>query len=234
MSLTYGFYNSANSDRLYNATQMSAIFDGIITDGIFAAIGTSLVVAASSGMVVNVGVGRAWFNSTWTDNDALLPLALDGADVVLDRFDVVVLEVNAAISSRVNSIKIVKGTAGSEPVYPTLVETDEVHQHPLAYISVKGGATAINQVDIINMVGSAITPFITGIIDTISIEGLSTLFTSEFESWFATVQNTLDGDAAGNLLNLINKLIIVDEDEPVDPTAQQVWCDVVSNSNILM
>ena len=30
MSVTYGFYNSKNRDRRYDAIQMSSIFDGII------------------------------------------------------------------------------------------------------------------------------------------------------------------------------------------------------------
>ena len=38
MSITSGFYNSYNGDRRYNAEQMSAIFDGIINDGVFSNI----------------------------------------------------------------------------------------------------------------------------------------------------------------------------------------------------
>ena len=31
---SYGFYNSVNGDRLYNAQQMSELFEGLITDGV--------------------------------------------------------------------------------------------------------------------------------------------------------------------------------------------------------
>ena len=41
MSVTSGFFNSLHGDRRYNAEQMSAIFDGIINDGVFANIGTA-------------------------------------------------------------------------------------------------------------------------------------------------------------------------------------------------
>ena len=34
MAFTCGFFNSENGDRKYNAEQMSAIFDGIIADGV--------------------------------------------------------------------------------------------------------------------------------------------------------------------------------------------------------
>ena len=39
MSVTYGFYNSINGDRKYNALEMSSIFDGIIVDGVYMSIG---------------------------------------------------------------------------------------------------------------------------------------------------------------------------------------------------
>lgn len=74
MSVTYGFYNSKDGDRRYDAIQMSSIFDGIIRDGILQHVGTAMMVKESEAMIVNVGIGRAWFNHTWTLNDALLPL----------------------------------------------------------------------------------------------------------------------------------------------------------------
>lgn len=70
MSVSYGFYNSMNGDRKYDATQMSSIFDGIINDGIYETIGDRFVVRTSGGMNVVVGTGRAWFNHTWTLNDS--------------------------------------------------------------------------------------------------------------------------------------------------------------------
>ena len=94
MSVTYGFYNSLNGDRKYNAEQISSIFDGLIVDGVFASIGTAFAVEAAGGLTVNVGIGRAWFNHTWTLNDSILPLTAPESEVLLDRIDAVVLEVN--------------------------------------------------------------------------------------------------------------------------------------------
>ena len=34
MAVTSGFFNSVNHDRLYDAEQLSSIFDGIIIDGV--------------------------------------------------------------------------------------------------------------------------------------------------------------------------------------------------------
>ena len=138
MSVTYGFYNSKNRDRRYDAIQMSSIFDGIIRDGVLQHFGTAMMVKESEGMMVNVGIGRAWFNHTWTLNDALLPLTLPLSEVILNRIDAVVLEVDARESVRANSIKIVKGTPASSPKNPTLVKTNDRWQYPLAYIRTDG------------------------------------------------------------------------------------------------
>ena len=50
MSVSSGFFNSLNGDRKYNAEQMSAIFDGLIIDGVFASIGTAFAVKAAGGL----------------------------------------------------------------------------------------------------------------------------------------------------------------------------------------
>ena len=88
---------------------MSSIFDGLIVDGIFSSIGTAFNVRAAGGLTVNIGIGRAWFNHTWTLNDSILPLEAPEAEVLLDRIDAVVIEVNAIESVRANSIKFVTG-----------------------------------------------------------------------------------------------------------------------------
>lgn len=100
MSVTYGFYNSLNGDRKYNAEQVSSLFDGLIIDGVFASVGTAFAVKATTGITVNVGIGKAWFNHTWTLNDSILPLEAPEAEVLLDRIDAVVLEVDATESVR--------------------------------------------------------------------------------------------------------------------------------------
>lgn len=87
MSVTFGFYNSKEGDRRYDAIQMSSIFDGIIQDGILQHVGTAMVVKESEAMIINVGVGRAWFNHTWTLNDALLPLVVPQSEILLNRYD---------------------------------------------------------------------------------------------------------------------------------------------------
>lgn len=172
MSVSSGFFNSLNGDRKYNAAQMSAIFDGLIIDGVFASIGTAFAVKAAGGLTVNVGVGKAWFDHTWTVNDSILPMTAPEAEVLLDRIDAVVLEVNGMESVRENTIKFVKGNPSSAPSRPTLTNEGNVHQYPLCYIYRKYGTAVINQADITPMVGTESTPFVTGILQTVSLDEL--------------------------------------------------------------
>jgi len=224
MAFTYGFYKSQNSDRKYTALQLSSIFDGIISDGVFATIGNALAVAPSTGMGVKVQSGRAWFNHTWSYNDTDYPISIDAAELVLNRIDAIVLEIDSSDAVRANSLKVVKGTPASTPVRPTLTNTEYVHQYALAYVTVTAGTTAITAAMIENNRGSVVTtcPFVTGVINTIDISTLvaqwqaqftawmvaqqgdfSTWSTTQralFDAWFATIQVELDENVAALLL----------------------------------
>ena len=199
MAVTYGFYNSLNHDRTYDAIQMSSIFDGIIKDGIFEAIGDQLEVSANSGMIITVGTGRAWFDHTWTLNDSLLPLEVEEAEIVLDRIDSVILEVNADIMTRANSIYILKGSASSSPVHPSLINTEDIHQYRLADIAVGAGATEITQANITNYIGTSDTPFITGVLETMDVDMLVAQWQDEYRQMTAA-----DHQAYTSSLNVIN------------------------------
>lgn len=172
MSFASGFFNSVDHDRLYDATDISRLFDGLIRDGIFASIGDCLVVKQSNKMNVTVGTGRAWFNHTWSYNDALYPVTIPPSEILMDRIDAIVLEINSVESVRANSIKLIKGTPASTPTKPALTNTKEVHQYPLAYVTVGKEVTSIRQADIENCVGTSACPFVTGILEVISIEQL--------------------------------------------------------------
>lgn len=234
MSVTYGFYNSLNGDRKYDAIQLSNLFDGLIIDGIFASIGTCFVVKADTGLNVNVGVGKAWFNKTWTSNDAILPMQAPISEVLLDRIDAVVIEVDTSEAVRANSIKFVQGIPSSSPVNPTLASGTTLNQYPICYIYRRASSTEITQSDITNMIGTESTPFVTGILQTISLDELLGQWEdeldrfveneqadllaeqavldqwiaseqSDFLAWFDQMKDQLSTDAAGNLQLQIDK-----------------------------
>lgn len=226
MAVTYGFYNSVNHDRVYDAVQVSSLFDGLISDGVYETIGDKLMVKPLSDNTVTVGTGRAWFDHTWTLNDALYPISLNSAGVVNPRYDAIVLEVDS--STRVNSIKALYGTEAVDPSKPALTNNDSVHQYPLAYIRRNAGSAAISQSDIENMVGTSACPFVIGIIEVMTIDDIVAQWSAqwddyltskgnqfnswlaesqlEFTTWFNELQNQLDDNQAANLQNQINDL----------------------------
>ena len=192
MSVTCGFYDSLNGDRKYYASDMSKIFDGLIIDGVFASIGDCFVVKATTGQTVNVGIGKAWFNHTWTLNDAILPMEAPDSEVLLNRIDAIVLEINATDSVRDNSIKFIQGEPASEPVRPTLTNDWNVHQYPLCYIYRAAGSTEITQAEITNMVGTDETPFVTGILQTISLDELLGQWRTQLDRFVANESADID------------------------------------------
>lgn len=197
MAITYGFYNSLGGDRKYNAAHISAIFNGIINDGVFMSVGDALMTTASEeeGMSVTVLTGRAWFDGTWTENDTALILNLEPSSLLLNRIDTVVLEVNAIEDVRANDIKVITGDPSTEPVPPTLIESELHNQYPLCHIYVGKGVTKIQQKDITITVGTSACPFVTGILETINTDPLLAQWTDEFNSkmveWATRFSNDL-------------------------------------------
>lgn len=170
MALTYGFYNSLNHDRVYDANDFGSIYDGVINDGVFMNIGTGFVVKANGSNTLKVGIGRAWFNGTWTYNDSILSMTAPPSDVLYKRMDALVIEVNK--TTRINDIRFVQGTPATNPVAPRLTKSTYVNQYPLCYITRYANTEIINQADVRNMVGTAECPWVTGILKTISMSEL--------------------------------------------------------------
>lgn len=203
MSVTSGFFNSINHDRRYGAESFARIFNGIINDGIFMNIGTALVPTANDTNQVFVGIGRAWFNSTWTENDSIYTITVPESDLVRPRIDALVLEVNTTDSVRQNSFKIIQGAPSSNPEKPTLTNADGVYQHALAYITRRANDEVVKSSDLNIRVGTEECPFITGILETISIDILFAKWqdeldkfvekeTSDLEAWFNATETDVD------------------------------------------
>lgn len=168
MTLTFGFYDSVTGDRVYNAEQISSIFDGIIEDGVYAELGDELQVFQNTGMDVKIGSGRAWFDHTWSMNDDWVGQTVDTAHAILNRIDIIFLEINSDTGVRANKLDYIAGTPATEPVPPTLTQTATTHQYPLAHIYVGAAVTEIFQANITNKVGYTETPYVTGILDRIA------------------------------------------------------------------
>lgn len=207
MAVTYGFYDSLNGDRKYNADQMDRIFQGLISDGIYQSVGETFVVSAATGMNVNVGRGRAWLINTWTFNDTfpLLQVAIPASHATLNRIDTVVIEVDK--TNRINTVKVITGTPNASPVAPTLTSTTLLKQAPLADVYVGAAVTSITAGNITNRVGVVGgTPFVTSIVTNVDPSTLFGQYQANFEAWFANLQNELNTSQASNLQNQIDQI----------------------------
>lgn len=226
--VTSGFFDSVNYDRVYNAEQFSSIFDGLISDGVYASQGNKFVVSAVENTnSVTIGSGRAWFNHTWTLNDANLTIQCYDPISPYDRTDAVILEIDTRKAVRKNSIKMIQGvsftaTGVNTPVNPPELQNgDGIYQYPLAYIRRNADDTVVIQDRITNMVGTDACPLVTGVVESVSIAdllaqseaefrsymlGFENTAETEFNTWFATIQSQLSGDVAANLQSQISNI----------------------------
>lgn len=225
MAITCGFFNSLEGDRKYDARQMGEMFDGLIMDGVFMSIGDALKTTPSSGMTVAVGTGRAWFLHTWTKNDSEYLIKVSAAESVLNRIDTIVLDVDNTEAVRSNTIKLIKGTPASNAKRPTLINTTDHKQIPLADILVPAGATTLTTTNITNIVGTSECPYVTGPLSTIQNDDILAAWQEEFDTWFEGVKGSLDEDTAGNLYNLIqqkvDKSFVLDSMNDVELTTEE-------------
>ena len=189
MAVTYGFFNSINGDRTYNADQISNYFLKLISNGVFATPSNAMQVVAGTGLNVNVSAGWGFINCKWINNDALYSLQLDAADIVLDRIDRIVLHLDNSTATRSISIQVSKGTPGSTPLPPALVRSGDVYELSLAKIYVAANATAITQADITDeRADTSVCGYVTGLIDQIDTTNLFAQFTAAFNAWFDDVK----------------------------------------------
>lgn len=204
MGLTSGFFNSLNGDRKYNAEQLSSIFDGVITDGVYASIGSAFMVNATTGNAITVGTGRAWINHVWVSNDTILPITASESDVTKNRYDAVVIEVDRSDSVRAGSIKIINGEGSSgTPLRPTLTNTDTTRQFPIAYIYRPAGSTAITQDNITYNVGTAECPYVASPLKGHNIENIVAQWNAQFYNWFNELNVVLGEDVATELASRV-------------------------------
>lgn len=217
MSLTYGFYNSQSGDRVYSTSQISDFLDGLVNDGIFAPItdgehvGFQVVAQSPNIMGVNVSVGKAWFNATWTKIDSAYPVALDSANALLNRIDAIVLTIDKTREGRTNYIEVIKGTEVSgTPEKPEIQNGSNIYRYPLAYVTVNAAISSITDSMIennINVDGGIplvdLTSPLGGNYPT--TEALLSQYKAEFDDWFNYMKNQLTTDAAGNLQKQIDQ-----------------------------
>ena len=225
--LTYGFFNSLNGDRVYNADQMSSMFEGLITDGVFESVGNKLQVTAGSGMNVNVDTGRAFLEDRWCRNDAIVSVTINAANVTLPRWTAVVLRKN--VTNRNIVLATVDGEAAETPEKPSITRSGDVYELCLAYVYVEASATAITQADITDTRSdTSVCGWVTGLIEQVDTSTLFAQWEAAYQQGIADIES-----AEASLEGIIDEWADGFESEMEDweasmKTAFDAWLDTLT------
>lgn len=181
--LTCGFFNSVSGDRVYNADQLSSMFEGLISDGIYEDIDDAFQVKADTGMNVLVGSGRAMVNSKWVKNTAAIIKTINAAHILLNRYTAIVLRLD--IGNREISVEMIDGTPSSAPQKPAIVRNNQYYDLLLAYVYVGAGVTTITQANISDQRASTYCGWVTGIIKQVNTAELFLQWETAYEEFYA-------------------------------------------------
>lgn len=202
MATNYGFFNSINHDRTYNADDMSEYFKGLVSNGVYESVGNALQVLAGSGLSVQVQTGRALIDCKWFENDAVFSVTLNTAHVTLNRITAIVLRLDRA--NRLLMLTAKDGANATNPVAPAMTNNGIITEICLATVYVAAGATNISQANITDTrANTNVCGWVTGLIQQVDT---STLFlqwqtayenyyndmTNQFNAWFESLTKQLN------------------------------------------
>ncbi len=197
------FFNSEGGDRQYLAEDFAKYFSSFIGNGVFPNPSDNFQVIEKAGMQIDVKSGKGWINGYFVENTDLHTLNIDPADGVINRKDRIVLRLD--YSGRAINLLVRKGDFATNPTAPEVVRNADFYELSLAVIAINAGITNITQAEITDTrQDSGVCGLVTGTVDQIDATNLFAQYDSAFNQWFEDVQNTLSGDVAANLLNLIN------------------------------
>lgn len=186
MAITYGFFNSVDGDRKYNAKNIGRYLYGIVSSGVYADTSSSLQVLAGSGLQVQVQAGRAMLDYHYIENDAPLALTLS-AGGTQDRYDAIMAVLD--VTNRLCKIEVKEGTPAASPTVPTVTRSDTTKEYMLAYVRVAKYATAITQENITDTrPDNSVCGWVHGLIEQVNTE---TLF-NQYEDAYAQKMKALD------------------------------------------
>ena len=137
-----GFFNSSGGDRVYNATDFSAYFGDLVSNGIFYKTADNLKVTAAIGMNITVQPGSGWINGYHYQNTSPLELPITTANGVNPRIDRVVLRWDNV--GRSISLAILTGVPAAVPAAPDLTRTADIYELGIADVLVARGVVSVS------------------------------------------------------------------------------------------
>lgn len=199
----YGFFNSVNHDRVYDAADVARWIKKFFTSGVF---NNTLKVSANDNMTVSVAIGQANIEGYGYELDEALTFDISDADSTLSRIDSVILRLD--LSNRQITAQILEGNYATTPSQPSIVRSGNIYDLRLANISVPAGATRITT-DMIT--DTRFTSDCGNVVSTVQYLDTTDIFNqyqAAFDEWFESVQLELDSEIAGHLQNEVYNLRI--------------------------
>ena len=191
MAITSGFFNSVNGDRKYNADQISNMFEGLISDGVYEHFGDALIVKAGEGMQVTVGTGRMLIDGKWLKNDAVLNLPITPSHITQNRYTAIVARLDNV--NRTIDIVTKDGPNATTPEKPELSESSGLLERCLAYVYVGREVTQINQADIEDVrADNNLCGWVTGVVDQVNTAELFLQWQNAYEQYFHQMESWRD------------------------------------------
>lgn len=193
MAITYGFFNAVKQsdgtyDRAYNSEQMSDMFEGLISDGVYESVGDALLITAKNGMTVQVGTGRMVIDGKWLKNDAKMDITLAASHLTLNRWSAIVARLDN--SNRVITLVEKAGTPATSPEKPAMTESQTIKEKCLAYVYVAAGASSITQTNITDTrPDTSICGWVTGLIKQVDTSQLFLQWQTAYEEMYAQLQS---------------------------------------------
>ena len=209
----YGFFNYDESvlestgkyDRQYTAEDFAKYFALFVGNGVFANPASQLMVkiAATKQTPYNVTVepGWAFINGYWYHLQQKATLTIPVNTSAQTKYQRVVV--------RYNNITREIGLAIVEAAGATLSPTrnDAIYDLVLAQVTVKSNASTLSASDVKDLrPNSKYCGYVAGAINQIDAGTLYDNLTEQFNVWFESVKNQLDGDIATNLQKQIGSL----------------------------
>ena len=203
MAQKYGFFNSVNNDRVYDASDVARFLKKFFTNGVF---NNSLGVSANDNMTVSVASGSANINGYSYENTESLVLDINASDGELGRIDSVIIRLD--LTNRQITTMILEGSYSSDPSQPSITRNATIYDLRLANVSIPAGATRITAGMITDTRFGAECGNVTQAVLELSTDEIFKQYKAWFDDWFAELQDELDSSQAGHLQNEINDIRI--------------------------
>ena len=178
-------------DRTYDSEDFCSWLDRIVGNGVFPNPSTSLQVRADSGMQVIIQAGQGWIKGHKLFNTADVPVTIDPANALLDRYDRIVFYCDWTL--REMGFATLTGTPAATPLVPDLTRTATRYEMSLAIISVPKQTTALTNANITDTrADTEVCGWVTGLIEQVDTSTLFQQWQAAYSNYFSEILTQVD------------------------------------------